>query len=99
MTQSGVEVYTPSGGNRTEFFPPAPYNFSEDCLKLFVWTPNNDSASKLPVIVWFFGGGFTTGGADSRYYDPTSWVARTNKHIVVTAKYASSSLICPIRAG
>src|SRR5258708_860630 len=34
----------------------------EDCLYLNVWTPN-PSASKLPVMVWFHGGGNTGGSA------------------------------------
>ncbi|KAF2706201.1 esterase [Pleomassaria siparia CBS 279.74] len=35
---------------------------AEDCLYLDVWAPSNITAgSKLPVIVWTYGGGFTGG--------------------------------------
>lgn len=36
------------------------YDVDEDCLFLNVWTPGTDSA-KRPVLVWFHGGGFTSG--------------------------------------
>jgi para-nitrobenzyl esterase len=39
---------------------------SEDCLTLNVWAPADARAAKkstgLPVMVWIYGGGFTTGG-------------------------------------
>jgi para-nitrobenzyl esterase len=39
---------------------------SEDCLYLNVWSPN--TKGKLPVLVYFYGGGFVTGdGSESRY--------------------------------
>ncbi len=38
------------------------YDISEDCLNLNVWTPNLDS-EKRPVMVWFHGGGFTSGNS------------------------------------
>lgn len=45
-----------------------PVPFSEDCLYLNIWTPANTPTAKLPVVIWFYGGGGTVGyGGDWRY--------------------------------
>ncbi len=41
---------------------------SEDCLYLNVWKPAHESGP-LPVLVWIYGGGFTTGGTSPAMYD------------------------------
>ncbi|WP_442587741.1 carboxylesterase/lipase family protein [Pedobacter sp. AW31-3R] len=41
---------------------------SEDCLYLNVWTPAKSGKEKLPVLVYFYGGGYVAGdGSEARY--------------------------------
>lgn len=56
----------------------------EDCLYLNVITPNPMPAKPVPVMVWFYGGGFVTGSAAD--YLPVNLVSRGGV-IVVTLNY------------
>lgn len=58
---------------------------SEDCLYLNVWTPAKHDTKGLPVLVYFYGGGFVAGdGAEPRY----DGAAMAKKGIVaVTVNY------------
>ncbi|MDZ4708920.1 MAG: carboxylesterase family protein [Saprospiraceae bacterium] len=42
---------------------------SEDCLYLNIWTPARRNTKDLPVLVYFFGGGFVAGDASEPRYD------------------------------
>lgn len=97
-TALNISVFSPNGGNQTEFFPLEP--FSEDCLTLNIWAPQTNTSHKaLPVFVWFFGGGFTQGGTNAPYFNPQSWVQRTQEHLVVTVNFRSNIFGFPNAAG
>jgi len=44
---------------------------SEDCLYLNIWTAAEKSDEKRPVMVWIYGGGFSSGGNTVPLYDGT----------------------------
>ncbi len=44
----------------------------EDCLYLNVWTPAKSGRERLPVMVYFFGGGFIAGDGSEPRYDGES---------------------------
>jgi para-nitrobenzyl esterase len=58
---------------------------SEDCLYLNVWTPAKSSREKLPVLVYFYGGGFIAGDGSEPRYDGES-MARKGI-VAVTVNY------------
>ncbi len=57
----------------------------EDCLYLNVWTPAKSSSAKLPVLVYFFGGGFIAGDGSEPRYDGESLA--TKGIVAVTLNY------------
>ena len=58
---------------------------SEDCLYLNVWTAANKKGEKLPVLVYFYGGGFIAGDGSEPRYDGESLAAKGM--VVVTMSY------------
>ncbi len=61
-----------------------PLHDSEDCLYLNVGTPAKSPHAALPVMVWNYGGGFTTGSTAIRLYS----CEQLAKHGVVTVSIA-----------
>ena len=58
---------------------------SEDCLYLNVWTPATSPNDRLPVLVYYYGGGFQAGDGSEPRYDGESMARRGV--VVVTTNY------------
>lgn len=57
----------------------------EDCLYLNVWTPAKRNTSGLPVLVYFYGGGFVAGDGSEPRYDGESMAQKGI--VAVTVNY------------
>ncbi len=58
---------------------------SEDCLYLNVWTPSKTGKEKLPVLVYFYGGGFIAGDGSEPRYDGESMAQKGM--VAITVNY------------
>ena len=74
------------GGLFSSWRPDPSPPLSEDCLFLNVWTPGIDDGGKRPVMVWFHGGGFSSGNGSSNAYDGVR-LARRGDVVVVTVNH------------
>jgi len=63
---------------------------SEDCLTLNIWTPNLANSARLPVMVWFHGGGYTNGSGSQATYEGTKLGRRGV--VIVTVNYRLGAL-------
>ncbi|WP_330364472.1 carboxylesterase family protein [Butyrivibrio sp. XPD2002] len=62
----------------------------EDCLYLNVWTPAKKTDEKLPVLVWYFGGGFQWGYTAEMEFDGEKLARRGI--VVVSVNYRLNHL-------
>ncbi|KAH7115912.1 alpha/beta-hydrolase [Dendryphion nanum] len=80
-TSFGHSCYGPYGSQQP--------NASEDCLTLNIWRPdgfNSRGGEKLPVLVWFYGGGLSGGYTSSPLFEGTNLVSLSkeiNKPIIL----------------
>ena len=58
---------------------------SEDCLYLNVWTGAKAASEKRPVMVWIYGGGYTSGSGSQPMYDGEALAKKGA--VVVTFNY------------
>lgn len=89
-TQYGATCpQTPTGnpGGLFSSWAPSPTPaLNEDCLFLNVWTPAINDGKKRPVMVWFHGGGFSSGSGSSAAYDGVRLALRGDV-VVVTVNH------------
>lgn len=73
-------------------------SMSENCLYLNVWTPAKKGTKGLPVLLYFYGGGFVAGASDEPRYDGASLaqkgivVVTTNYRLNIFGFFADSEL-------
>ncbi|OJJ50088.1 hypothetical protein ASPZODRAFT_128698 [Penicilliopsis zonata CBS 506.65] len=70
--------------------PAGSMSWSEDCLSLNVWTPGSEEGGetktqKLPVLVWIYGGRFTSGAGSDASFEGTGLASKGI--VVVTLNY------------
>jgi para-nitrobenzyl esterase len=83
--------FAPICPQMSESLPGAPSEpKSEDCLYLNVWAPATTAKAKVPVMVWIYGGGWTSGSPSI----PNYWGDRLAKRgvILVTIAYRVGAL-------
>ncbi|KAF2436013.1 alpha/beta-hydrolase [Tothia fuscella] len=74
------------------------HNFSDDCLKLNVWTKPQVGENGKAVMVYFYGGGFWLGSSNNKQVDGAR-LAQEEDVVVVTVNYRVSMFGFPNAPG
>jgi para-nitrobenzyl esterase len=67
---------------------------SEDCLYLNVWTPAKKESERLPVLVYFYGGGFIGGDGSEPRYDGESMARKGIVTLTVNYRLGIFGFFC-----
>ena len=78
-----------------EFRKGETYNYDEDCLFLNIWTPEDATKdSKLPVLVYIHGGGFTGGCAHEKHFDGPVWAKKGVVAVTINYRLGPMGFAC-----
>ncbi|MEE1328133.1 MAG: carboxylesterase family protein, partial [Oscillospiraceae bacterium] len=71
------------------------YTYSEDCLFLNVFTPENvQPDAKLPVLVYIHGGGFTGGCGHEKHFDGPVWPTKGMIGVTINYRLGPMGFVC-----
>ena len=78
-----------------EFRKGASYTYSEDCLFLNIWTPECiEPNSKLPVIIYVHGGGYTGGCGHEKHFDDPVWPSKGVIAVTINYRLGPMGFLC-----
>lgn len=78
-----------------EFRKGETYLYDEDCLFLNVRTPENATPeSKLPVLIYIHGGGFTGGCGHEKHFDGAVWAKKGVISVTINYRLGPMGFLC-----
>ena len=78
-----------------EFRKDEEYSYDEDCLFLNIRTPENATPdSKLPVLVYIHGGGFTGGCGHEKHFDGPVWAEKGVISVTINYRLGPMGFMC-----
>ena len=78
-----------------EFRKGESYSYSEDCLFLNIFVPKDAQPdSKLPVLVYIHGGGFTGGCGHEKHFDGPVWPAEGVIGVTINYRLGPMGFVC-----
>ena len=78
-----------------EFRKGAEYTYSEDCLFLNIFTPEDaKEGDKLPVLFYIHGGGFTGGCGHEKHFDGPVWPTKGVIGVTINYRLGPMGFLC-----